>query len=307
MKTKRFLAGFAAAVLCSCVSYAADKDIITQSFDVKPGGHLSMKVDRGTIHVTTSNSDKVDVKVVREARKASESKAKEIYQMHKVDITQAGDTVRIEAKNEGNFWNKSPFNNLQVEYTVSIPKKFDLDLHTAGGNIEISDVEGEVIAQTSGGNISLDSAKGNANLRTSGGNLHVGDVEGDVDAGTSGGSIDVERVKGTANVHTSGGDIRVREAHGTVSAHTSGGNVSAQLSDQPNSKCALRTSGGNVSVTLADKVAVDVNAHTSGGRIKSDFPGDFNKQKTKLVAQVNGGGPGLILETSGGNVDIRKQ
>ena len=104
-----------------------------------------------------------------------------------------------------------------------------------------------------------------------------------------------------------GGNIRVNAAFGPVSARTSGGNVSARLNEQPKGECALKTSGGNVSVTLAQNLAVDLNAQNSGGSIHSDFPGDINKQKTRLVAQSNGGGPGLVLQTSGGNVDIRKE
>jgi hypothetical protein len=40
--------------------------------------------------------------------------------------------------------------------------------------------------------------------------------------------------------------------------------------------------------------------------VTSDFPGDFNKQHTRLTAQINSGGPELVLETSGGNVSVRK-
>ena len=69
----------------------------------------------------------------------------------------------------------------------------------------------------------------------------------------------------------------------------------------------MKTSGGNVAVTLNEAIAVDVNARTSGGSIRSDFAGEMNKQRTKLVAQVNGGGPDLVLETSGGDVEIRRK
>jgi DUF4097 and DUF4098 domain-containing protein YvlB len=90
-------------------------------------------------------------------------------------------------------------------------------------------------------------------------------------------------------------------------ARTSGGNVSATLNEQPKGDCALKTSGGNVSLIIPEKLALDVKASTSGGSIHSDFPGDMNKSKTKLTAQLNGGGPEMLLETSGGNVNIRKR
>ena len=82
--------------------------------------------------------------------------------------------------------------------------------------------------------------------------------------------------------------------------------MSAHLTAQLSKDCVLKTSGGNIDLTLANALRFNLNAHTSGGRISSDFPGEFNKQKTKLTAQINDGGPEFSLETSGGNVTIRK-
>ena len=73
MNWKATLFVFASAVL---TSYSAPKDILEKSFEVKPGGKLAMEVDRGSIRVTTSESDRVQVHVVRELRRASESKAR---------------------------------------------------------------------------------------------------------------------------------------------------------------------------------------------------------------------------------------
>lgn len=288
-----------------------------------------MNVDRGSIKINTSNTDKVQVSVMRELRRGSDSKAKEVYASHKVDISQVGNDVVVKAerpRSGGGFfgWNDI-FNQLKVEYTISIPSEFNLNIHTSGGNIDVADLKGEarvntsggnlnlgsivgpIDAHTSGGNITVQGGTGDSNIRTSGGDLRLREFEGNLVAKTSGGNISIDRVRGSVRAETSGGDIKVMEANGPVYAHTSGGNVSAHLSQQPNSDCTLKTSGGNVNVTLASNVAVDVNARTSGGSVRSDFPGDMNKQRTKLVAQVNGGGPDLLLETSGGNVDIRKK
>lgn len=332
MNQKIILCLFSALLLPALPALGAEKDIINKSFNAKPGDTLYMKVDRGSIKVLTSNSDKVDIKVVRELRRASDSKAREIYDLHKIDFSQDGNTVRIEADNKqkgGTGWFKNafnnPFNNLHVEYTISIPSRFDVDLRTSGGNIDIQDLEGVVKAHTSGGHLALGSIKGdinahtsggnikveggtgNADVHTSGGNLTIGNIDGDLKARTSGGNITLAHIHGSIDAETSGGHIKVTEALGPINASTSGGNVTAELANQPSADCSLRTSGGNINVTLTEKVAVDLNARTSGGRVNSDFSGDYNKQRTRLVAKINGGGPGLTLETSGGNVDVRKK
>jgi len=304
----------------------AEQDVITKTFPVKAGGKLILNVDRGSVHITTSDSDKVDIKVTRELKNGSTAEAKKVFEQHKIEISSEDNEVKIEARNpQKGFGFSNPFNRLHVDYAIAIPAKFDVDLKTAGGNIEVADLDGKADVNTSGGNLKLGAIKGplkahtsgghitvtksdgDANVDTSGGDLRLGEIEGNLVAHTSGGNITLERTKGSVKASTSGGDIRVKDAYGPVNAHTSGGNVSAQLNTQPTADCSLKTSGGNVDVLLASNLALDLDAHTSGGRVNSDFPGTLNKEKTRLTAKINGGGTALAVETSGGNVSIRSK
>jgi DUF4097 and DUF4098 domain-containing protein YvlB len=311
--------------LCA-VTANAQQDVITKTFPVKPGGKLIMNVDRGSIHITTSDSDKVEVKVTRELKHSSDAEARKVFEQHKIEMSSADNEVRIEAPDPQKlhlFNNK--FNRLQVDYMVAIPAIFNIDVETAGGNIDVADLEGQARVRTSGGNLKLGSIKGpikantsggnitlaksdgDADVSSSGGNLHLVEIEGNLVAHTSGGRITLEKTKGSVKASTSGGDISVKDAYGAVTAHTSGGNVFAQLNAQPAADCSLKTSGGNVEAVLASTLALDVDARTSGGQVSSDFPGTLNKSKTKLTARLNGGGTALALETSGGNVSVRSK
>jgi DUF4097 and DUF4098 domain-containing protein YvlB len=305
----------------------ADRETLTKSFDVKRGGKLVMNVDRGSIRVTSSATDKVEVKVAREVRGASGAAAQKVYDQHKIEMKQEGDTVSVTVDRPSgkSFLFSNPFNKLRVEYTIGVPAEFNLDLHTSGGNIDVNALKGEVKvhtsggnltlgavdgpvrAETSGGNISVECGNGVAFVRTSGGDITLREMRGEVTAKTSGGNISIEQVDGPVRAETSGGNIKVKESQGAVYARTSGGNVSAQLARQPSADCTLTTSGGNVSLTIPAQAAVDVSAKTSGGSIRSDFPGEMNKNRTKLAAQINGGGPDIMLETSGGDVELRRR
>ena len=308
------------------VTAKAEQDFITKNFPVKAGGKLTLNVDRGSIHITTSDSDKVDVKITRELKNASSAEAKKVFEQHKIELTSTDNEVKIEAENpQKHFRFNNPFNRLRVDYTIAIPARFDIDVKTAGGNIEVADLEGKAVAhtsggnlklgaikgplkaRTSGGNITLTSSEGDADVSTSGGDLRLGEIQGNLIAHTSGGHITLDKSKGSVKVSTSGGDIRVKDAYGPINAHTSGGNVSAQLNTQHAADCSLKTSGGNIDVLLAANLALDLEAHTGGGRVNSDFPGTLNKEKTRLTAHLNGGGTALALETSGGNVNIRSK
>jgi len=310
-------------LLISAPIYAEDAGLIRKTFDVKPGGRLTIRADRGTITVKTAPTDKVEIEVTREPGSRA---ASDILERHHVTIALDGADVNVKAemdKGKSSFWRG---NDLRVRYNVTVPAKYNVNLKTSGGSISVQDLEGEaksetsggglkfgkidgpVFGRTSGGSIELTACTRDVDVQTSGGGIHVGDTTGNVMARTSGGSIHIGKTKGSVTAETSGGGIDVNGATGMLNAHTSGGSIHATLSDQPTGECTLETSGGGIEVKVAEKIAVDLDAHTSGGHVNSEIPvlvqGDMkpNHLRTKL----NGGGPKLTLGTSGGSIKIRK-
>jgi hypothetical protein len=320
-----------ALIVASATARAEVEDKITKSFEAAPGGQLIVEVDRGSIEIKTSDAGAVNIEVTRKAG-GSQSKAEKTLKDHVVTTEQTGDKVEVRAKYEGEkltswFGGRSP--DLQVSVLITVPRKFDADLKTAGGHIKVSDlagklkahtsggnltfkqIEGPVSGHTSGGHINLAGCKGNVDLKTSGGNLTLGDIEGDVTASTSGGHINLDKLSGKSVVKTSGGNIGIAANSGSIEAKTSGGHVTAELLEQPASNCSFDTSGGNITIAFGEKVAVDIDASTSGGRVSSDFPivtiVQGEQKKNELKGKINGGGPLVKAHTSGGNVRLAKK
>jgi hypothetical protein len=161
-------------------------------------------------------------------------------------------------------------NQIRVSYKVTVPQNYNVNLDTSGGSIEIENLKGEVDAHTSGGSISLE------------------DMEGDVDIKTSGGSLDLDNIIGKINAHTSGGSIKLK------------------LPTNPTKDSKVKTSGGSITAYLAKDVAVNLSAKTSGGRVSSEFTVNGTTKKRSIVGTINGGGPELVLKTSGGSVRIKE-
>ena len=306
------------------------EDKITKSFAVSPGGQLSVDVDRGSIEIKTTDRGSVDIEVSRKVR-GSDARAAEVLKDHVVTTTQEGNNVEVRAEYKGlkasGWFGGSP--QINVSYQISVPRKFDVNLKTAGGNLRVGDltgktqvrtsggnlalekIQGPVVGHTSGGNISAVGCQGPVDLKTSGGNLKLSEIEGDVTAVTTGGSIHAEKLNGRMVLRTSGGNINLAALRGSVEAKTSGGHVNAELLQQPAGACSFATSGGNITLTLTAEVAVDVDARTSGGRVSTDFPVatvvQGEQKKTELRGKINGGGPLLSAHTSGGNVRLEKK
>ena len=313
------------------IADAAVESHIERSFQVTPGGHLMVDSDRGAIEVRTADSDHVDVKIERKVKKNGKWTIEEVLDDFAITFDQNDDGVTIRAKHDREIlrqWSRER-NRLQVNFLITVPQRYNVDLKTAGGSISVEELEGAVRSQTaggglrfgsikgpvwgrtSGGSVKLEGTQGDAQLKTSGGGITIGSVAGTVEAITSGGSIRVDKVAGSINAKTSGGGITVEEVMGDITAKTSGGSIKAYISRQPQGDCSLQTSGGNVTAYLVEDIALDVDAQTTGGRVSTDIPVTTVVQgkmsKSKLRGTLNGGGPLLKLRTSGGSVHLRKK
>jgi len=327
--------------------FADTEDQVRRSIPVDSSSRLVLIADWGAIRVQSGARRSAEVEVNFRGNPSSRADFDRMLRDFSLDVSQVGTEIRVNGRFK-NGWKLSPFGGLfwgwfshdicrdskcleytwlrQVEYRVSVPREFNVDLSTSGGSIAVGDLKGEVAARTSGGelnfgridgpvrgntsggSIALAGGRGKAVLRTSGGEIRVDDVAGEVDASTSGGSIQIQRARGRVSAHTSGGNIAVRETTGAVDASTSGGNVSAFLSAQPNESCRLSTSGGNITVEVASSVHLDVDASTSGGGVSTDFPVvSASKDQQSLRDSINGGGPLLQLRSSGGGIRIQKR
>lgn len=309
--------------------YADVENSITQSYEVGPGGLLTLVTERGSIEVKSTKAERVEVEVIRKVAVDNDEKANKILNDFVIEFqhSERDVTIQAEFKTHNLFFGSDGRNRLKVRYLIVVPEKYNLELKTSGGSISIEDLEGQVHSKTSGGSLQFGNIKGpvrgetsggsielkrcigTADIKTSGGNINIGEIDGNVEAKTSGGSIQILRAKGSVSAKTSGGNIRVKEVMGPIIASTSGGSVSTYISRQPQSNCDLRTSGGNIEIYLFDDIAIDVDAETSGGKVVTDFPVTIQGElkKSVLEGKINGGGPELLLRTSGGHIKLHSR
>ena len=290
----------------------ADREI-EKNFEVEQGGMLELDTDMGSIEVETHQSNSIKVSIEIEGLDEDE---------FDVTFDETSNGLSIEGNKKDSNWGS--WGSRRVRFDITVPKHYNLNLHTSGGSIRVDDlvgnaevdtsggslsfgnIEGEIDGRTSGGSIRVEGAKGNVKVRTSGGSLSIGDIAGDIHGRTSGGSIRLGVVSGTADVATSGGSIRIEEVGGQVEAKTSGGSVELTLSKQPKGHSDISTSGGSITAFLAEGIAVDLYAR--GRKVYSDFEvNGETSAKYKLKGPINGGGPELELQTSAGNVYIKKK
>jgi TonB family protein len=178
-----------------------------------------------------------------------------------------------------------------VQFVVTVPANFSLDVSTGAGEITTGDISGRVcllsqggdistgritppavsgprgerlaakIVSEQGGHITLKDVGGDADVYTGGGHILAGNIEGNAKLITGGGNIRAKRIRGTANLQTAGGDIAVGEADAYVGVHTAGGQIDF---GEVHGSVHAQTGGGGIRVM---SVSGPMEVVTSGGSI----------------------------------------
>lgn len=212
----------------------------------------------------------------------------------------------------------------RVEIAISVPRATAASVHTSGGRVEASGLEGDAELSSSGGSVVAHELSGRLDARSSGGAVEVRDLRGDlhlsssggavratavrgaVEARSSGGSVHLEQVAGNVRADSSGGGVTVRGAGGRVEASSSGGPVAVSFAAGNAHGGDIGSSGGGVEVRVDPAVGLDVDASTSGGSVSCDLPVTVQGKISRhsLHGVLHGGGERLHVRASGGGIRI---
>lgn len=262
-------------ILSNVVFSQSLRTIHEKSFDVNKGELLEIQSDVGDIKIKTWDENTVYIKVY------GNRKAEEDVDFH-FEKTSKG--VLVDADKDGS-WNW--FSGVKVKYEINVPKTFNLDLRTGGGDVIVLDLDGEIEAKTSGGDIDFEN------------------IDGEISATTSGGDVKIINAVGNVRSSTSGGDVDIKSKNGKISASTSGGDVTLEYYGD-NYGIELGTSGGDITVLIPENLKADLNLKTSGGDIKCDVEARVREvTRSKFIGIMNGGGTELSCKTSGGDITVR--
>lgn len=173
MKTLMNIA--AAALITGGSLFAAE---LTEKFDKTFAGKATVGVQNENGSVTVKSWDRPEIRVEAEKtaegnREAAAAAMKEI----KIDVRDEGGTLRIRTvlpkRNGGGCldWLAGTNVNANVRYTVTVPRKTNLDLETVNGRIEVREVEGVMDLETTNGKIEIAKSSGRVNAETTNGGI----------------------------------------------------------------------------------------------------------------------------------------
>jgi len=260
---------------------AAEKTF-ERTFAVSPGGALIVDADSASVRVSGGDTNQVTVRMSLRGSEGDIGSAK-------LDAIQKGDGVTVTMRRRGKHsWFNWGSRSGDAKIEITVPRRYGIDIHTSGGNVELTDTTGP------------------AKLHTSGGDIIAKRVNGNLEAQTSGGGILADTIRGDVDADTSGGDVRLLHIDGKIRGQTSGGSVHCSLVGL-NRGITATTSGGSIQLALPRATTADIEATTSGGDFSSDLPVTTQqRQDGHFKGSMNGGGQRIEARTSGGDISLRE-
>jgi TonB family protein len=257
------------------------------TFTTHDGLRLRLETETGNIRIFTDAANEVRYLVRIETDASGPEAQKLVHQLY-LNSSSVASGVTISGKIMGH----EQRDRVWVTYELHVPRKYNVEVTTHAGNIQVGDVDGRVSLITDGGNISVGNVTGGvrqagipaARLESiGGGHIFVRDVNGDLKAMTAGGHITAGNISGDANLSTGGGHIHAGNIHGVAQLETGGGNISVE---RAGSRVTASSGGGQISFGEA---AGAIQARAAGGGIR--------------VLRVSGP---MQLDSNGGSIFLTK-
>lgn len=248
---------------------------MAELYTVNPGKKLEINLEAGG-SAAVRGWDKHSMELEVEARRGE-------LEEYEIEVEENRSGIEITVTRRHGWRDGSG----HIHLDIKIPDRFDIEVHTKGGDISLDDISGVFEGKTMGGNIDLKSLKG------------------EVDLTTMGGDIDVRESQLEGRVHTMGGDISLDEVTGDLKSTTMGGDVvySGDESESSGEPIRISTMGGDLELA---SVPHGASVRTMGGDI------DIGSAKNYVEAKTMGGDieirsiDGWIsASTMGGDVQVR--
>lgn len=192
------------------------------------------------------------------------------------------------------------------------------DLGTGGGNITVSDVKKGLTLRTGGGNVNAANVDGELVVTTGGGNVDVMKVKGSTKVTTGGGNISLNSTTGNNKFTTGGGNLTLKDVNGGIKCYTGSGDVYLELNPDSKVNSEIKSGSGDITLYIPSNAKATIVAKvrdwgTLGNEGEYPISSDFSKATEdkssdylKDVYILNGGGSEIEIETSSGEIHIKK-
>ncbi len=261
--------------------------MLDRTLAVRTGSLLKVDVSDGDVEVRPGSNGSATVRVF--VRAADAEWGRTVFDQMRFVVTEddGGVIVRAgDARFRDSEWRDHRGIGVKVEITV--PERFEIDVRTADGDVDIGNLVGRAAIRTSDGDVFAGTLTGpEVTIETS---------DGDMVAET----IDAERI----SLKTSDGDVVVGVKGVSTRISTGDGDITLNLLAE--GEVSLRTGDGDITIYAGRSVEADLELHAEDVYLESEIQLKGRVGGRGARGKLNGGGPLLVARTGDGTITIRE-
>lgn len=158
---------------------------------VSPTARIAIRVPRGDITVHASDAAEVRASARKRVRAWSESKAESIADQVKIEMVPDGDGYELLAAG-----GDTRLSSASVDLNVTVPRKATLTIRDERGDVQVSDLSGELAISTRYGDVTVLNCGAGMSVEMRHGDVKVSGVKGNVKISGRGGEVEVRDATG---------------------------------------------------------------------------------------------------------------
>jgi len=277
-------------------------------------GALDLQNVAGDISVTGGGGDDVRIEAVKRVRHPNEAEAKALLSEIEIEVADRGGRVEVRTEYpRRRNWSGG------VDFTLSVPRDASVALRSVSGTVKVTNINGELRAETVSGDIIMMTAKKLRVAKTVSGDVEISESAADeLSLGTVSGDVIVNRLKGSGfDAQSVSGDLRLTDVeidHASIRSVSGDIDYSGRLAR--NGRYQFQSHSGDIRVTPADAKGFAIEASTFSGDVRSDYAltlqtspaNSFTPGRNRSVRGSFGdAGATLTLQSFSGDIVIVKR
>ena len=270
-------------------------DNFSRTLKFPRGGSLELSNIAGDVVINGVQSDDLHIEAVKRVRDGNQNDARELLRELDVQVTERGGVVEVKTE----FPRRRNVSG-SVDFTIALPSGANVSVRTVSGDLHITNVRGELRADSVSGDIVTASIGRLRRVKSVSGDVTITYSEGDdVSGGTISGDLEVRGLKArSVEFEAVSGDLRFTDAEcERLALKSISGDIDYTGRLARNGRYELQTNSGDILVTPTGNTGFDVEASTFSGDIRSTF----GLSVRGVGNSLNGRGPGRSVRGSVGD------
>jgi hypothetical protein len=247
-------------------------DRFNQTVRIGATGSFELSNVSGDIVVTGGGGDSVRIDAVKRVRSRDEANAKTLLDELRIEVTELPNRLEVRTIYPRNRRNYSG----SVDYTIAMPSGASATLRTVSGDVRVTNVKGELRAESVSGNVVASGAARLSLLKSVSGNIEVADAvsETEVSVSTVSGTVTARGLKARAvDLSSVSGDVVLTNVT-CDRAHVASvsGNIEYVGALARTGRYEMNSHSGDVRLAISGTTGFELEATTFSGDVRSDFP-----------------------------------